>query len=44
MPVEDLIIIVYCCVADNYAALLRSRGFETKLRDEEVITPVAILS
>jgi hypothetical protein len=42
MPVEDFIIIVYCCVADNYAALLssrlRSRGFETKLSDEEVIT------
>ena len=42
MPLEDFIIIVYCCVVDNYAALvkspLRSRGFETKLSDEEVIT------
>jgi hypothetical protein len=33
MPVEDFIIIVYCCVADSYAervtSPLRSRGFET---------------
>jgi hypothetical protein len=42
MPVEDFIIIVYCCVAESYAELvtspLRSRGFETKLSDAEVIT------
>ncbi len=42
MPVEDFIIIVYCCVADSCAELvsspLRSRGFETKLSDAEVIT------
>lgn len=42
MPVKDFIITVYCCVADSYRELvthpLRSRGFETKLSDEEVIT------
>jgi hypothetical protein len=42
MRLEDFIIIVYCCVVDTYAALvkspLRSRGFERKLSDEEVIT------
>jgi hypothetical protein len=42
MPVEDFIITVYCCIADSYTGLvtspLRSRGFETKLSDAEVIT------
>ena len=42
MPVEDFIITVYCCVVESYAELvtspLRSRGFETKLSDEELIT------
>jgi hypothetical protein len=42
MPVEDSIITVYCCVVDSYRELVthpfRSRGFETKLSDAEVIT------
>jgi hypothetical protein len=42
MPVEDFIITVYCCIADSYTDLvtspLRSRGFQTKLSDAEVIT------
>ncbi len=42
MPVEDFIITVYCCIADSYAELvtspLKSRGFQTKLSDAEVIT------
>lgn len=39
---RDFIIYVYCCVVDNYTELvshpLRSRGFQTKLSDAEVIT------
>ncbi len=42
MPVEDFIIYVYCCVADIYPELckspIRSRGFQPKLTDSEVIT------
>jgi len=41
MPVEDFIIYVYCCVDDIYADLcekpIRSRGFQPKLTDSEVI-------
>jgi len=41
MPVEDFIIYVYCCVDDMYADLcekpIRSRGFQPKLTDSEVI-------
>ena len=42
MPVEDFIIYVYCCVEDVCRELvktpLRSRGFQPKLTDSEVIT------
>jgi hypothetical protein len=42
MLLADLIINVYCCVAASYAELvkspLRTRGFQTKLTDREVIT------
>lgn len=42
MPVEDFIIYVYCCVHDSYRETvktpLRSRGFEPKVTDCEVIT------
>lgn len=42
MLVEDFIINVYCCVEEAYRELvklpLRSRGFEPKLTDSEVIT------
>lgn len=42
MPVEDFIIYVYCCVEEAYRELvkepLRSRGFQPKLTDSEVIT------
>ncbi len=42
MPVEDFIIYVYCCVTDIYPELcklpIRSRGFQPKLTDSEVIT------
>ncbi len=43
MPIEDLIINVYCCVDENWAALtegkrLRQRGYAPKLTDQEVIT------
>jgi len=42
MPIEDFIINVYCCVADTYPQLvkqpLRSRGFQPKLTDSELIT------
>ena len=42
MPVEDFIIYVYCCVVDIYPELckspIRSRGFQPKLTDSEVIT------
>ena len=41
MPVEDFIIYIYCCVADAYRDIvktpLRSRGFQPKLTDSEVI-------
>jgi hypothetical protein len=42
MPIEDFIIHVYCCVEDVCRQLvktpLRSRGFQPKLTDGEVIT------
>lgn len=42
MPIEDFIIYVYCCVEDVCRQLvktpLRSRGFQPKLTDGEVIT------
>lgn len=43
MPVENFIIYVYCCVVDNYDDLtknrpLRTRGYQPKLSDSEVIT------
>jgi|GEM_PF-3974641 len=42
MPLEDFIINMYCCVADSYEELvksqLRTRGFQTKLTDSEVLT------
>lgn len=43
MPIEDFIIYVYCCVVDEYHAIinnfppLRQRGFAPKLTDAEVI-------
>ena len=42
MPVEDFIIYVSCCVEDIYPKLvinpIRTRGFQPKLTDSEVIT------
>ena len=43
MPIEDFIINMYCCVVDEYNALiknpqmLRRRGYAPKLTDAEVI-------
>ena len=43
MPIEDFIIIVYCCVTDEWKELtgtkrIRRGGFRPKLTDQEVIT------
>lgn len=43
MPLEDFIIYVYCCVAENYEELTKERplrkcGYSPKLSDSEVIT------
>jgi hypothetical protein len=44
MPIEDFIIYRYCCIVDEYNALikepqmLRRRGYSPKLTDAEEIT------